>query len=176
LITTTLRRYFAELRHLPHPAYYGSLGGRSLSDEIFCTVKPEPAINGPFASEDELNEAFARRYLYDGQPPFRAEFYRQCLPRLLRGNRPTFAHGDFQKKNIIIQRKSDGATTDYHREMRVVMLDWEKSGWLPSYWEYCLAVCALRYDDDWCLWVAKALIPFISESVWLQTLRLELWS
>jgi hypothetical protein len=85
-------------------------------------------------------------------------------------------HGDFQRKNIIIQRKADGATQGDHDEIRVGFLDWEKSGWLPNYLEYCLAVCALRYDDDWCLWVEKALDPFISDSAWFQALRLELWS
>ncbi|KAL3491839.1 hypothetical protein BJX62DRAFT_224876 [Aspergillus germanicus] len=129
--------------------------------DLITTTLRKPAINGPFKSEDELNEAFARKYVYDGQTSFRAEFYRQCLPRLLRGNRPTFTHGDFQRKNIIIQSKADGATQDDHSEMRVILLDWEKSGRLPSYWEYCLAV---------------SLDPFISESAWFQALRLELWS
>ncbi|KAL2823118.1 phosphotransferase enzyme family protein [Aspergillus granulosus] len=175
-IMTTMRVYFNELRNLPPPDYYGSLGGRSLLDEIFWTYKPEPAINGPFTSEDALNEAFALKYIYDGRPNFRADFYRQCLPRILHNHQPTFTHGDFQRKNIIIQRAEDEAGVEAPKGIRVVLLDWEKSGWYPSYWDYCLAVCALRWDDDWGLWIEKTLDPFVSVAAWLQTLRLELWS
>jgi hypothetical protein len=175
-IMTTVRSYFYELRRLPPPDYYGSLGARRLLDEIFWTREAEPAINGPFASEDAINEAFARKYVYDGRPPFRAEFYRQCLPHVFHDHPPTFTHGDFQRKNIIIEGEVNEAGLQTNKEMRVVFLDWEKSGWYPSYWEYCLAVCALRWDDDWCLWLGKALDPFASEAAWLQTLRLELWS
>lgn len=175
-VVATLHEYFNELRHLTPPDYYGSLGRRCLLDEIFWTYDPEPSINGPFTSENALIEAMARKYTYDGRPPYRADFYRQCLPRLLRSHGPTFTHGDFQRKNIQIQKvvnNSDGHDTS---QLQVTVLDWEKAGWYPSYWEYCLAVCALRWDDDWCLWIEKVLDPCVAESAWFQALRLELWS
>ncbi|KAL6229960.1 hypothetical protein BDW75DRAFT_249133 [Aspergillus navahoensis] len=142
-IMSTMRVYFVELRSLPPPEYYGSLGGRSLLDEIFWTQEVNPAINGPFTSEDALNEAFALKYIYDDRPRFRAEFYRQCLSRIFHDHQPTFTHGDFQRKNIIVQRAEDEAGVEAPKGIRIVLLDWEKSGWYPSYWEYCLAVCAL---------------------------------
>lgn len=49
-------------------------------------------------------------------------------------------------------------------------------GWYPAYWEYGMAVCALRWDDDWCLWIDNVLEPFVSEAAWFQSRRLELWS
>ncbi|KAL6230373.1 hypothetical protein BDW75DRAFT_248762 [Aspergillus navahoensis] len=153
-IMSTMRVYFDKLRNLPPPEYYGSLGGRSL-DEIFWTHEVNPAINGPFTSEDALNEAFALKYVYDDRPCFRAEFYRQ--------------------KNIIVQRAEDEAGVEAPKGIRVVLLDWEKSGWYPSYWEYCLAVCALQWDNNWYLWVEKILDLFVSEAAWLQMLCLELW-
>ncbi|KAL4736832.1 kinase-like domain-containing protein [Aspergillus similis] len=161
-IMTTMRAYFDKLRSLSPPEYYGSL--------------VNPAINGLFTSEDALNKAFTLKYVYNNWPCFRAEFYRQCLPRIFHGHQPTFTHGDFQRKNIIVQRADNEAGVEAPKGIRIVLLDWEKSGWYPSYWEYCLAVCALRLDDDWCLWVEKALDPFVSEAAWLQTLCLELWS
>jgi hypothetical protein len=175
-VMTTMRVYFDELRSLPPPDYYGSLGGRSLLDEIFWTHEANPMVNGPFTSEDALNEAFALKYVYDDRPRFRAEFYRQCLPRIFHHHQPTFTHGDFQRKNVIVQRAEDEPGVEAPKGMRVVLLDWERSGWYPSYWEYCLAVCALRWDDIWCLWVEKTLDLFVPEAAWLQTLRLELWS
>ncbi|RHZ67334.1 uncharacterized protein CDV56_107884 [Aspergillus thermomutatus] len=141
-VTTTLRRYFTELRKLSPPSYYGSLGKRSLLDEIFWTRNPEPAINGPFTSNEDLIEAMAKKHTHDFGPSYRADFLRQCLPRVLRDQRPTFTHGDFQRKNIMLQVK-EGDAGDDSAELQVVVLDWEKSGWYPAYWEYCLAICAL---------------------------------
>ncbi|GLB19609.1 phosphotransferase enzyme [Aspergillus tubingensis] len=125
-IVTTIHDYFNELRRLPPPDYYGSLGRRCFLDEIFWTYDPEPSINGPFTSENALIEAMARKYTYDGRPPYRADFYRQCLPRLLRSHGPTFTHGDFQRKNIQIQRvvnNSDGQDTSH---LQVTVLDWKR--------------------------------------------------
>ncbi|EER45196.1 phosphotransferase enzyme family protein [Histoplasma capsulatum H143] len=42
-------------------------------------------------------------------------------------------------------------TTTNNWALELVILDWEKSGWYSSYWEYSLAVCALYWDDDWAL-------------------------
>ncbi|KAE8348077.1 hypothetical protein BDV28DRAFT_144391 [Aspergillus coremiiformis] len=175
-IVAILHEYFSELRKLTPPSYYGSLGNRCLLDEIFWTHDPEPAINGPFISENALIEAMALKYTYDGRPPYRADFYRQCLPRVFRNHGPTFTHSDFQRKNVQIQRVMDNNSGHDNPKLQVTILDWEKSGWYPSCWEYCLAVCALRWNDDWCLWIEKVLELFDSESSWLQTIRLELWS
>ena len=177
LIATILRKSLDDLRQLPSPGYYGSLDERCLLDEIFWTTDPEPSINGPFQSTETFIEGMALKYTYDGRPPYRADFYRQCLPHVLRDNHgPTFTHGDFQRKNIIIQRHTEENGISGESNFRVFIIDWEKSGWYPSYWEYCLAVCALRWDDDWCLWIQKVLEPFVSQAGWLQTIRLELWS
>ncbi|CAG8205259.1 unnamed protein product [Penicillium salamii] len=167
-----LRRYFDDLRQLPSPNYFGSFDQRRLLDEIFWTHEPDPLVNGPFYSEDDLNEAMLRKYTYNGGPLYRAEYLRRCFPFIFKGHKATFTHGDLQRKNIILREKS-------HQDQecsRLVIIDWEKSGWYPGYWEYCLAVCALRWDDDWSLWIDRILSPFVSEASWFQSLRLELWS
>jgi hypothetical protein len=174
-ITTTLRYCYDELRQLQSPGYFGSLGRRRLLDEMFWTRDIESMINGPFDTEDALNEAMAQKYTYDGRPPYKAEFYRQCLPRVFCGHEPTFTHGDCQRKNIMVRADTHSKSSGGHT-FDVVILDWEKSGWYPAYWEYCLAVCALRWDDDWGLWIQKILEPYVPEASWLQMLRLELWS
>jgi hypothetical protein len=171
-ILSDLRRYFDDLRQLPSPKYFGSLDKRRLLDEIFWTHEPDPLVNGPFDSEECLNEAMMRKYTYNGGPPYRAEYLRKCFPFIFKGHIPTFTHGDLQRKNIILREKNH----QDHEETRLVIIDWEKSGWYPGYWEYCLAVCALRWDDDWSLWIDSILSPFVSEAAWFQSLRLELWS
>ncbi|EEQ88985.1 phosphotransferase enzyme family protein [Blastomyces dermatitidis ER-3] len=174
-IVAKLRGYYKELRQLPSPGYYGSIGKRCFLDEIFWTRHEEVTINGLFTTEAALNEAMARKYTYDGWPCYRADFYRQCLSHIFCGHKPMFTHGDCQRKKIMIQSDPQ-RTTASNRALELVILDWEKSGWYPSYWEYCLAVCALHWDDDWGLWIEKMLDPFIAEVSWLQMLRLELWS
>lgn len=179
-IVAKLRCLYEELRQLPSPDYFGSLGGRPLLDEIFWTRGKAPLINGPFESEDALNEAMALKYTHDGRPTYKAEFYRQSLPYVLRGHQPTFTHADCQRKNIIISKISsnDDVNADHplEDEYKVTIIDWEKAGWYPSYWEYSLALYALKWDDDWGLFIQKMLSPYHSEAPWLQMLRLELWS
>ncbi|RJE23145.1 Phosphotransferase enzyme family protein [Aspergillus sclerotialis] len=160
-----LRKFLDDLRYLPSLDYYGSLGKWCLLDEIFWTTDPEPSINGRFMSTETFIEGMALKYTYDGRPPCRADFYRQCLPRVLYDDYgPTFTHGDFQRKNIIIREDVEQSGLTGESNFRVFIIDWEKSGWYPSYWEYYLAVCALRWDDDWCLWVEKVLEPFASQA------------
>lgn len=55
------------------------------------------------------------------------------------------------RKNGIIQMQVANCNNADTAGLQIVILDWEKSGWYPAYWEYCPAVCALRWDDDWCL-------------------------
>ncbi|PGH23155.1 hypothetical protein AJ80_02787 [Polytolypa hystricis UAMH7299] len=58
----------------------------------------------------------------------------------------------------------------------LIVIDWEFSGWYPSYWEYSRAVfaCGL-WNDDWSHWVEKGLDPYLNEWTWMEMLK-ELWS
>lgn len=130
-VVTTLREYFHELRRLPSPNYYGSLGRRPPLDEVFWTPGSDPqhGINGPFDSNEAVIEAMVRKYIYDGGLPYRAEFYRLCLPRGLPDrDGPTFTHGDFQRKNIMIRTHPGVPLTMRNLTSLIVVLDWEKSG------------------------------------------------
>ena len=181
VIVAKLRCLYEELRQIPSPGYFGSLGERHLLDEVFWTREEAPSINGPFKSEDALNEAMALKYIHDGRPTYKADFYRQSLSHVFRGHQPTFTHADCQRKNIIICKVAPGdrdlnADHRLEDEYKVTIVDWEKAGWYPSYWEYSVALYALRWDDDWGLFIPKMLSPYHSEAPWLQMLRLELWS
>jgi phosphotransferase family enzyme len=172
-IVAKLHGYFSELRQLPSPGYYGSLGRRHLLDPIFWTIEAIPIINGPFTSEDALNEAMAQKSIFSDKP-YRAEFYRQCLPRLFCGHNPTFTHGSCQPNNIMVQRDLENTQSPNNSNFKVVITNWEESGWYPSYWEYGRAFWALRGDDDWDLYLEKILDPCVFEAAWLLKLRMEL--
>ena len=185
-IVANLKCFLEELRVLlPSPGYFGSLGRRGLLDEIFSTRDVEPLINGPFRSTYSLNTAMALKYVYgdNGLSPYKAEFYRWVLPSVLRGHQldqPTFTHGDWQRKNLIIKKvppRDDVLDAD-HRfdEFKVTVLDWENAGWYPEYWEYACAFWSTIWDDDWGLFLHKMMQPYASEAVWLHTFRNELRS
>lgn len=177
VIATRLRECFVEIRALKPPSYYGSLGEKRLLHGTFWTPESDAKINGPFASESEFIEALALKYLSEGRSRYRADFYRQNLPSVLGGHSPTFTHGDFQRKNIILSRSAEHEkASETSSQWQVTIVDWETSGWYPSYWEYSLAACALRYDDDWCLWVGQILARYSSQSAWMHDIFTELWS
>ncbi|KAG9241587.1 kinase-like domain-containing protein [Calycina marina] len=167
-VAERLRDVFDQLRNLPCPGYFGSLGNRPLEDSMFWT--PDDAtttvINGSFETESQLNEAMVRKYLYNNMPPQKAEFYRRILPLVLKDHNPVFSHADVQRKNIMM--RNDGG---------LVIIDWETAGWYPSYWEYTLAIFTCgRWDDDWHVWVPRILDEYPNEYAWMDMLRRELWS
>ncbi|KAI6859630.1 hypothetical protein KC338_g2617 [Hortaea werneckii] len=171
-IIKELQSYFIDLRKLtpPNPSYYGSLDRRPVQDMVFWTAKPDAKVNGPFDSHEKLIEAMVEKYIRDGGAIFRAEYYLQCLPQILCRCDSVFTHGDFQKKNVMIEEDQEGSG------WIVTILDWESSGWYPSYWEYSTAFCALgKWDDDWCLHLRRVMEPADSEAAWVKPIRLEMF-
>ncbi|PNY26211.1 Uncharacterized protein TCAP_03855 [Tolypocladium capitatum] len=54
----------------------------------------------------------------------------------------TFTHGDLNRGNIIIS-----GTPGLRKIVGIV--DWEQAGRYPDYWEYCKALIAEPYDEEW---------------------------
>jgi Phosphotransferase enzyme family len=194
LVVKKLKHYFDELRRIPSPSYYGSLGRRHMLDSMFWTgegANRNPAINGPFKTESGLNEALVQKMMLiasaNGRHSSKADFYRRSLPSIFSGHKPIFTHGDFQRKNIIVRKIFSTSThpntvskTNKHKEFldeyEITLIDWEKAGWYPTYWEYCAATFSFRWDDDWPSRVDNILRPYRTEFPWLHMLFNELWS
>ena len=171
-IIKDLQSNFIDLRKLtpPNLSYYGSLDRRPLQDMVFWTAGPDAKFNGPFDNHEEFIEAMVEKYIRDGGSIFRAEYYRQCMPQILCRCNSVFTHGDFQRKNVMIEKDQEGSG------WKVTLLDWEFSGWYPSYWEYSMAFCALgKWDDDWCLHLRRVLESADSEAAWVKPIRLEMF-
>ncbi|KAK2810352.1 hypothetical protein FQN50_003083 [Emmonsiellopsis sp. PD_5] len=180
-ISKKLRAYWDQLRNLRSPGFYCSLNKRPLLDSIFWSDDSDsPPLNGPFENEDQLNAALIKKYTYNNLPVHKAELYQRALPSVLRDHPPTFTHGDFQRKNILLQRLSTTRgrrNEEVEGDFELTVLDWEFAGWYPSYWEYSRAVFACgRWDDDWSRWVEKVLDPYFNEWAWMEMLMRELWS
>ncbi|KAF4460299.1 Phosphotransferase enzyme family [Fusarium albosuccineum] len=168
-IAKTLRTHFDQLRELQHPGFFGNIDGGPPLDDMFLETKCAEDINSSFATEDELTDCIVRIYgLETGERmAHKARYYQHVLPTVLRGQGTSvFTHNDFQRKNIMIQE--DGT---------VVIIDWEFASWYPTYWEYSSATWANSgWNDDWHDYVRIALDEYPNQSLWLSSMKLEMWS
>jgi len=173
-VATKLRSLLKELRSLPSPGGYCSLGNRPLLDHVFWTGNASDKFDGPFDTEGEFNDALLNVYIFNNGSKIKAEFYKQTLPSVFCNHPPVFTHGDFQRKNMLLR-----SVGDTEHDVDLVFLDWEFAGWYPAYWEYSKALfsCGM-WDDDWGLWLNRMFDTdvYLNEWVWVQMLFLELWS
>jgi hypothetical protein len=178
-IASKLKSAFDELRELPSPHGYCSIENRPLQDSIFWTGTDE-SLNGPFDTEDALNRAMIKKYLFNNLPKEKAVFYERALPQVLHNHRPIFTHGDLQRKNILVEGLPSALDADNVTEggdLKIALLDWETAGWYPSYWEYSRAMLGCgRWDDDWHFWLGKILDEYLTEWAWVDMMLKELWS
>ena len=179
LITQKLRGNLEELRSLPSPGGYCSLGHRGLLDGMFCAEQGLESIQVPFDTESQLNEAMIKRYILSDLPPRKADFYRLIFASVFKDHPPVFTHADLQGKNILLRkRKSTESFEDNSKhDLELVIIDWEAAGWYPTYWEWARAIfaCGL-WKDDWCIWLRKVLDPYVTEWAIMHMLFMELWS
>lgn len=154
-ITATLRSYVDELRKIRfeqgEKPYLGSIHRQEMADSMFTTQFPTPTVNGPLEDDENLtrNDKFVNALVGKFEINWRwdAKFYwyEKHLGQILHGGQPppeyptTFTHADLQSKNIIIQHQGG---VGEESKFAVTIIDWEKGGWYPSYWEYC---CAMSY-------------------------------
>ncbi|KAF5020272.1 hypothetical protein F66182_7706 [Fusarium sp. NRRL 66182] len=168
-IAKTLRTYFDQLRQLQHPGYLGNVNGGPPLDDLFSETQLADDIQAPFRTEEELVECILRIYAVETgkRMAHKARYYQEVLPTALYSNNPpVFTHNDFQRKNIIVQ--DDGT---------LVIIDWEFASWYPIYWEYSTATWANGgWNDDWHDYVRVALDNYPHQSLWLSSMKLEMWS
>jgi serine/threonine protein kinase len=77
------------------------------------------------------------------------------------GHRLVFTHGELFPGNMIF--REDTKT--------VVIINWGRSGWYPSSWEYCCAMRLAQYRYDWAQWVPVVLAEYFAELGWMQSRR-----
>ncbi|TLD29875.1 putative phosphotransferase enzyme family protein [Venturia nashicola] len=99
-IATKLREYFDELRRLPTPGGYCSVNNQALLDDIFWTGNTADAIAGPFTTEEELNDAMIKKYIFNNLPKNKVDFYKRAFPSILPNHHPVFTHGDLKRKTF----------------------------------------------------------------------------
>ncbi|KAI9747700.1 MAG: hypothetical protein M4579_007410 [Chaenotheca gracillima] len=75
--------------------------------------------------------------------------------------------------NLRMPRKPSIAPEEGSEAFVVTIIDWEKAGWWPSYWEYALAWSDFRWKNDWEKYFERVIEPNIIVSPWIYWLRRE---
>jgi hypothetical protein len=84
---------------------------------------------------------------------------------IIRGHKSVFTHGDLHPGNLILRE-----------DKTAVIIDWERSGWYPSFWEYCKTMDILYYEvlEDWWTYVPSILDQYVGELGWMRMRRVSL--
>ena len=138
-----LKSLLEQLRNIKSP-YFGGFDARALEHGIF-RLKGGPG--GPFHTESELVAAIIHTAAGEAKPMIK-RFHQ--LTGCLYGHESIFTHGDLQRKNIIFERVGSNGSRDGSGKasFKLTLLDWEISGFYPSWWEYDSAM-QCRPTDDW---------------------------
>ncbi|KAL2869534.1 uncharacterized protein BJX67DRAFT_370752 [Aspergillus lucknowensis] len=124
-VSDQLSQIMGKLHNLaqdPSERFIGSINHENLHDYVFI----DQPKTGPFSSVSEFNDWFALLHQlllghrYDDPN-------RSLLPDT---GEIKLTHADLHRRNIIVASTSP---------VRVVIMDWQQSGWYPEYWEYCKA-------------------------------------
>ncbi|EPS40018.1 hypothetical protein H072_6170 [Dactylellina haptotyla CBS 200.50] len=149
LILSRLREMVQQIRALPAPNLFGSISHGRVMHDLFRIFADDPKANKPFVNEYEFLMALINKIRLDAQDNKRHSyigdfFERELLPEFIRNeikHKPTFTHADFHPGNIIVEKRNG--------KFDISLVDWEASGWYPSYWEYVSAFLTVEWVDDW---------------------------
>jgi len=156
-ITKDLARYLNELRSLKVEefegrSYIGSPGFGSVKGKMLQSGTRE---RGPFATVSEFHGNICSRFWdaisWADRRNEQQDWNMHLLRRMYAENsdyKIVFCHGDLHPSNILVD---DG---------RVVgILDWQRAGWYPEYWEYvsCMFGGGEFYRTPWLWCVEKVL-------------------
>ncbi|KPM35906.1 hypothetical protein AK830_g10680 [Neonectria ditissima] len=132
-IISQLRGYMAQLRHFKSD-FIGSINGTACNDQFF---DDDPQGYGPYATEEEFNQGIVKAMMKDNDYGF-PEWRFVVWLSVMKGHDIVFTHGDFDPRNILVQG-----------EKVTALLDWELSGYYPSYWEYGKALLRPEWESQW---------------------------
>jgi serine/threonine protein kinase len=163
-IISQLRQQMDELRRIPSPGYYGGVWGKPMRSFHFRHPNDprrphaEPEISGPHKTEEQFVEAMclALGKMAVEAPERHTAMFRRNFRAVFRGHEPVFTHANLLLRNIML--RPNGAP---------VIIDWEQSGWYPSFWEYCCAIVILLHEDDWNEWIYDILDEYPAELGWM---------
>lgn len=134
----------AKLRCIPKPPELQHLF-LCLADGSPCGQDPLVAGTHCFSSPGPLiNDDAVRARIYKCYYEANGRKYENELPSMLpRSTTSVFSHADIAPYNIMFDEKSLKITG---------IIDWERAGWYPDYWEYSTIMKPSKYED-WQKWM-----------------------
>lgn len=167
-VKSQLKAAVNSMRLMPYPGFIGSVGRQKCIDGVFYTGKAyDPEMNGPFATEADMNEGILRR-VAEIRPPSTIRLFRTIL-----SNMPThqivFTHADLQARNIIVNRMR--THPDGPSKIKLTIIDWEMSGWYPEYWEFCNAIIFNIFHGEWLDIIQDIMVVYTNEYLLMQKIR-----
>ena len=145
-LLSQLRQYFTQLRAIPHPIP-GMVAAADLTKLYDYRISSEPF--GPFSNSREFHSFLRDDITASDNTP---DEVKQMI-QMQEGNKcpVCFSHGDPSSSNFLVAAN------------KVVMIDFEFSGFMPSYWDYVAGMNVNPYDDFWKAEVSKFLDPYPME-------------
>ncbi|XXH00871.1 hypothetical protein Hte_007222 [Hypoxylon texense] len=160
-VTGQLRNHFTELRKISG-SFIGSVDGSACDDVYF---EDKPGVYGPYSDEDAFNRGIIQAWTTGHDDPWilnLCEMFRTTM----KGHKIVMTHNDYYPRNILVR----GSEV-------VAVLDWERSGFYPEYWEYCRALWRPDWDSSWMKegFVDKVLEPYHKEYAVMQNTSYNIW-
>lgn len=113
------------------PSGVGSVSGGPLRHILFNTLPPQKYLCSTRDFHEYIRDSFTEYSMGMGTPANTARSWAEKIiaPFTPFDDAPTyFTHGDIGPSNIIVHPET--------KEFKA-LIDWNMSGWLPEYWEYC---------------------------------------
>jgi len=144
-LLSQLRQYFIELRAIPHPIP-GMVAAADLTKLYDYRLSSEPF--GPFSNSREFHSFLRDGITASNNTP---DEVKQMIQMQEDECLVCFSHGDPSSSNFLVM-------TD-----KVVMIDFEFSGFMPCYWDYVAGMNVNPYDEFWKAEIGKFLDPYPKE-------------
>lgn len=131
-------------RQIPKPAELSHVfqclaDGSPTNDRLIVDDLEDPPRD--LVDDDALRARIVERYAF-----YNGRRYANELPDMLpRSSRSVFTHADLAPRNIMVDQ-------NHHI---TGILDWERAGWYPDYWEYANVMGPACKLGDWQEWVDR---------------------
>ncbi|KAL8963775.1 MAG: hypothetical protein Q9183_004971 [Haloplaca sp. 2 TL-2023] len=132
-IVIQLKGFLEELRQIKRTVI-GSVDGTNCTDQFFDGE--DKASFGPYDSEQAFHDGLVRAVEARARTTWTDQVVK--FIRAMPIHEIVFTHNDLAPRNILVK---DGEV--------VAILDWEFSGFYPSYWEYVKALCWPDWQSGW---------------------------
>ncbi|GKU05623.1 unnamed protein product [Fusarium langsethiae] len=140
-LKTTIAK-ISHLRQAPNDQFIGNINRGPLRDMVFTGTTFPPV--GPFSSATELHDCMSNMFRWPAklrQPDLNLANLLDPYRKMLPDHCPIhFTHADLNPVNIMVSKESPCRL--------MAIIDWEQSGWHPSYWEFFKAEMTVKWDSE----------------------------